>query len=262
MRSVLALIVATGVLFWIAISGVQSQTPETWRDIDIASEGARPPYNYLDSNNDLAGFEIDLGRELCVRIKARCRFIPQEWDQLIPNLLAGQYDAIMAAFEINDERREKIAFSEPYVRMPQAFAAARRRDIRSATPEALDGRTIGVEADGPYQSFLEAAYPKSVIKPYAALDEVMLDLGEGRIDVAFGDEDAIRDFLDTRPEARCCKFLAAIPRSAEYFGEGIGIGLRKSDTGLKQAFDKALAEVIGDGAFARIRGKYWNFEIR
>jgi polar amino acid transport system substrate-binding protein len=249
-----------------AAAGVraQGQGPQqgAWRDIDIASEGAHPPFNFLDQNNELAGFEIDLARELCQRMQARCRFSTQEWDSLIPNLLSGQYDAIMAALDITEERLQKIAFSNPYVRMPQAFVAARRREIRSATPDALAERTIGVEADGPHQSYLETIYPKSTIKAYGGLDEAMLDLAEGRIDVVFADKDAAMDFLKNRREAQCCKFLATIPRDPAFFGEGIGIGLRQGDKELKTLFDKALDEAIADGTFARIRAKYWDFEIR
>ena len=91
-----------------------------WQTVRIASEGARPPYNYLD-HNKLAGFEIDLARDLCARMKVSCSFIAQDWDGLIPGLLAHHYDAIMAAMEITDEARQKIAFTKPYIRMPSAF---------------------------------------------------------------------------------------------------------------------------------------------
>ena len=241
-------------------SGSMPASAENWKKIRIASEGARPPYNFIDGNNELAGFEIDLGKELCARVKAECTFEVQEWDAIIPRLLANHYDAIMAAMDITGDRSKLIAFSKPYIRMPSAFIIAQDGQISDPSPEGLAGRTIGVEADGPHQSYLEEHYKNSTIKTYAALVEAVLDLSEGRIDVALGDKDAITYLLKYRREAACCKYLADIPRDPVFFGEGIGIGLRKEDADLKARFDKALDEVVADGTYAVIRARYFGFD--
>jgi polar amino acid transport system substrate-binding protein len=232
-----------------------------WRTVRIASEGARPPFNYLDANGELAGFEIDLGTELCRRMQVTCTFVTQDWDGMIPNLLAGRYDAIMAAMEKTEDRAKRIDFSHIYVHMPSAFLAARKRQIRESTPKGLAGRTIGVEAGGPHQSYLEDEFSESTVKTYGTLEDAILDLAEGRIDLVFGDKDAIDDFLKTRREAQCCKLLADVPSDPAYFGEGIGIGLRPDDQDLKTLFDTALDATIADGTFAKIRSKYFDFEI-
>ena len=234
---------------------------KVWTEVRIASEGARPPFNFFDANNELAGFEIDLGRELCARMNVKCTIVAQDWDSMIPGLVSNHYDAIMAAMDINDERRAQIDFSRPYVRMPSSFAAARKRQIRDPSPEGLKGRSIGVEAGRPHQAWLEENYKDSVITPFASLEEAVLDLANGRIDTLIGDKLAIDDFLKTRKEAACCKFLADVPRDPAIFGEGIGVGLRKEDGELKALFDKAIADVAADGTYARIRAKYFDFEI-
>ena len=228
-------------------------------ELRIASEGARPPYNYIDAGNELAGFEIDLGREICVRLKVKCTIVQQDWDNMIPGLVSDHYDAIMAAMEINDERRAQIEFSKPYVRMPQSFAAARKRKILDET--ALKGRIIGVEQNTPQQAWLEENYKGSQVTPFASLEEAMLELANGRIDALLGDKLAIDDFLKNRKEAACCKFLADAPRDPALLGEGIGVGLRKEDADLKAAIDAAIAEIVADGTFARIRSKYFDFEV-
>ncbi len=232
-----------------------------WSEVRIASEGARPPYNYIDGNNELAGFEIDLGRDLCVRMKATCRFVAQDWDGLIPGLLANQYDAVMAALEITDAAREKIAFSNPYVRMPSAFMAAKDSAIADTTADGLKGKSIGVEAGGAHESWLNDVYKESDIHPYATLEEAILDLAEGRVDLVIGDKDALMDFLKTRKEAQCCALVADAPHDPAYFGDGIAIGLRKQDLGLKAKFDTALAASIADGSFARIVARYFDYRI-
>lgn len=248
------------VLLSAQIAAAAASGNEPAASLRIASEGARPPYNYFEGS-ELTGFEIELGRELCARMKRVCVFQAQDWDHLIPGLLANQYDAVMAALEITDERREKIIFTRPYVRMPAVFLAAADAEATDTSPEGMKGKTIGVEAGGQHQSYLDDRYKDSTIRGYASLEEAILDLAEGRIDAVFGARDAIGEFMKTRKEAQCCRFAADAPRDAAHFGEGIGIGLRKSDVALKDAFDKALEAVVSDGAFARIRAKYFDFEI-
>ena len=228
--------------------------------LTIASEGARPPYNFFDGDR-LAGFEIDLGQDLCRRMSVTCTFVAQDWDSLIPGLLAHHYDAIMAAMEISPDRQARIAFSTPYVRLPSAFLVPKSSDLTSATPDALAGRTIGVEQGGTHQAFLEKVYPTAHIRKYGSLSDAILDLEAGRVDVAIGDKDAIVTFLETRRDAACCKILADVPRTPAYFGEGVAIGLRKEDRTLKAAFDKALHDCVADGTFPKISGRYFDFPI-
>jgi polar amino acid transport system substrate-binding protein len=230
------------------------------RAVRIASEGARPPYNYLE-NNKLAGFEIDLAQDLCTRMKVSCSFITQNWDGLIPGLLAHQYDAIMAAMEITDEARQKIAFSKPYIRMPSALVTLKEHATLDTSPAGLVGKTIGVESGGTHQAYAEDVYKQSEIRPYASLEEAILDLAEGRVDLVIGDKDTVTSFMKTRKEGECCIIAADVPRDPAYFGDGIGIGLRKEDQTLKAMFEKALDSSMADGTFTKIRAKYFDFKI-
>jgi polar amino acid transport system substrate-binding protein len=231
-----------------------------WRTVRIASEGARPPYNYLERNK-LAGFEIDLGRDLCARMKVSCSFVQQDWDGLVPGLLAHHYDAIMAAMEITDEASQKIAFSKPYIRMPSAFMTLKQHATLDTSPAGLVDKSIGVVAGGGHEAYLDDVYKQSRIRPYASLEEAILDLAEGQIDAVFGDKDALMEYKKKRKEADGCAVLADVPRDPAYFGDGIGIGLRKEDKSLKAMFEKALDASMADGAFAKIRAKYFDFKI-
>lgn len=246
-------------LAWFAVVSAPAQERPVIR---FASEGARPPFNFLNADSELDGLEIDLAKEICRRLNAECSFVAQDWDDLLPNLRAGQYDAVIAAMEITEERRAKAAFSEPYLRMPSAFVSARRRQIRESTPAGLEGRTIGVAANTPQQTFLEEKYPKSTIKTYDGIEAAILDLAEGRIDVMLGEKDSLVDFLKHRYEAKCCKLLADAPRDPTIFGEGFGIALRPENAGLKARIDAALKQITEDGAYARISAKYFEFNVR
>ncbi|MGB6709357.1 MAG: transporter substrate-binding domain-containing protein, partial [Methylocella sp.] len=218
------------------------------------------PYNYLE-NNELAGFEIDLARDLCARMKVFCSFTRQDWDGLIPGLLEHRYDAIMAAMEITSEARKKIAFTKPYIRMPSAFMTLKQRASLDTSPAGLAGKAIGVESGGAQEVYLEDVYKQSEIRAYARLEEAILDLAEGRLDAVIGDKDAIEEYMKTRKEAECCVLAGDVPRDPAYFGDGIGIGLRKEDTGLKAMFEKALDSCVADGTFAKVTAKYFDFKI-
>jgi polar amino acid transport system substrate-binding protein len=251
----LALVLARPVL--VRAGGADPDIPLMIR---IASEGARPPYNYLDGS-ELAGFEIDLARELCARMKVRCSFVTQDWDNLVPGLFEHRYDAIMAALEITDDAKAKLAFSTPYIMMPSAFMAAKDSGITSTAPSALHGKRIGVVAEGAHETFAKDVFKNSEVVPFGSLEEAILDLAEGRIDLVLGDKDALADFSKSRREAQCCTLVGDVAHDPAYFGEGIGIGLRRDDTWLLQLFDKALADVRADGTFTKIRARYFDFDV-
>ncbi len=242
----------------VASAGVAAPLPA---HLTIASEGARPPYNYFEGDK-LEGFEIDLGRDLCRRMALTCSFVEQDWDSMISGLLEHRYDAIMAAMEITPAREAHIAFSVPYVRMPSALLVRKDDALTALNPEAFAGKTIGVEAGGTHQAFIEKVYPRSRLHKFNSLDDAILDLEAGRVDAAIGDKDAVVAFMETRGDSRCCRILADVPRDPAYFGAGIGIGLRKDDVALKAAFDAALAASLADGSFERVRTRYFDFPIR
>jgi polar amino acid transport system substrate-binding protein len=246
--------IALATLLGLALGG---QAPPQ-RSIRIATEGAYPPFNYVDQNEP-AGFEADLGRALCEAMSASCTFLIQDWEGMIPGLKEGRYDAIMSSMEITPERAQRIAFSKPYYRIPAALIGPKDAEFQGAAPEKLEGRSIGTTADSEFEAFLETGYKNSTIRTYDKIEEAELDLLTGRIDYALGDKLALSKFLDSREGKVCCKFLADMPVDR---GEGVGVGLRRRDQDLLAAFNAAIDKVIGDGTYARIRAKYFPFAIR
>lgn len=229
--------------------------------IRIGTEGAYPPFNYFEGN-ELTGFEIELARAMCERMKATCIFSIVDWDNLIPDLLAGKIDAIVASMEMTDERRQQIAFSGRYYRTPAVLMVRTDTDLAAATPEALAGRKIGVPAGSVYEAYATDLFPKAEVRTYANLDEASLDLSTGRIDAVLGDKIALAEWLKRGKEASCCRFLADVPWEQDYLGEGYGVGVRQADTALARRFDAALAAIVADGTYDRIRSKYFAFDVR
>ncbi|MBL8587577.1 MAG: transporter substrate-binding domain-containing protein [Methylobacteriaceae bacterium] len=234
---------------------------ETGDRVRIAFEGARPPWNMLDARGELAGFEVELARALCLRLALTCQFVQQDWDQLLPGLSAGSHDVVMSALTPTEERRAGVDFGAPYLRMPLAFAAARGRTPRPFDPAALAGRAVGVEQGGAQEEWIERVYKDADVRRYASLEEAMLDLAAGRIEFVAGPKDALAAFIDTRKEARCCRILGDAPRDPAYRGEAFAMAFRKTDAALRARFDKALAEALADGSYEAIRKKYFAWPI-
>ncbi len=244
---------------FLALSGALAQTPLPGQTIRIATEGAYPPFNYIE-NNEPAGFEVELGRAMCEAMAATCTFVLQDWDSMVPGLKERRYDAIMSSLEITEDRRKRVAFSKPYYRIPAALIGPKAA-AAGGTGSAPDlaGKSVGVVADSEFAAYLEKAQPGADIRPFAKLEEANLDLLTGRLDFVLGDRLAFSKFLDSREGKMCCRFIANLPVDR---GEGIGIGVRRGETALVDFFNTGLERVIASGAYDRVRAKYFPFDIK
>jgi polar amino acid transport system substrate-binding protein len=229
--------------------------------IRVAVEGAYPPFNYFDQNNDLQGFEVDLLKALCAVMQVQCTLVPHDWDGIIRGLIERQYDAIMSSLEITDRRAKRIAFSRRYYRIPAAFIGQKQSDVQAISPEVLAGRTVGTVHDSEHGEYLKSFAPDVAVQTYGKIDEANLDLLTGRVDLVLGDKLSLSKFLKSR-EGHCCRFVADAPLNPVFHGHGYGIGMRKEDQDLKAAFDRAIEQVMADGTYDRIRAKYFDFDIK
>jgi len=247
---------------WLGLSASPAQEPPPIepRTVRIATEGAFPPFNYLE-NNEPQGFEIDLGKAFCEAMGATCTFVIHEWDGIIKGLLAKEYDAVMASLAITERRKARIAFSRRYYLIPPAFIGRKDQDVPDVSPAVLAGRTIGTIEGSHHAAFLQARYPGAEIRTYAKLEEADLDLLTGRIDLVLGDKLALSRFLKSR-EGACCHIIGEPHADPVYYGEGVAVGLRKEDKALKEMFNRAIERVMGDGTYDRIRAKYFEFDTK
>jgi polar amino acid transport system substrate-binding protein len=231
------------------------------RTIRIATEGAFPPFNYIEENEP-RGFEVDLGRALCAAAKATCVFAIHEWDGMIKGLERGEYDAVMASLAITEKRLQRIAFSKPYYRIPAAFVGRKDATFAGVGPAALAGKVVGTIADSQHARFLEERYPDIELKTYGKLDDANLDLAAERLDLVLGDKLAMTRFIEGQEGARCCRLVGDAPFDPAFYSAGVGIGLRKTDPELKALFDRALDAIVADGTYDRIRAKYFPFDTK
>jgi polar amino acid transport system substrate-binding protein len=229
--------------------------------VRIATEGAYPPFNQKNADGSLSGFDVDIANALCEKMKAQCTIVAQDWDGIIPGLLAKKYDAIIASMSITDERKKTIDFSDKYYNTPARFIVGKTSGITDVSPEGLKGKTIGAQSSTIHANYLEAKYKAgSTLKLYSTQDEANADLAAGRLDAILADSIVELDFLNKKDGA-CCQFAGPDFKDPEFFGSGAGIGLRKEDTKLKEAFNAAIKEIIADGTYKKINDKYFPFSI-
>ena len=272
-----ALAVAAGLL------ATAAQADEKkWTKITIATEGAFPPYNLTKADGTLDGYEIELSKYLCDHMKVECTMIPQAFDGMIPALNAGKFDAIMAGMSATEKRKEVIDFSMSYGSTGQAFAtikgsnletlpmkgelfslASNEAGARKAVEELkplVEGKTIGVQSASIAARFVDE-YLKGVVevREYKTTEQHDLDLVAGRVDFVM----ASMGYLKTTVEKPANADMTIVgPRfQGGFLGAGSSVGLRKSDTVLKEMFDEAITSAKADGTIKRLSEKWFGFDL-
>jgi lysine-arginine-ornithine-binding protein len=256
MRRLATGLMAAAVLALLA-SGVHAQDK---RKVKIGTEGAYPPFNSIDPNGQLVGFDIDIANALCAAANFECEFVVQDWDGIIPGLLAKKYDAIVASMSITDQRKEVVDFTNKYYLTPGKFVAAKGSNF-DFSPEGLAGKSIGVQRATTHENFARAKFPEAEIRPYATQDEANADLASGRLDLVMADSVALLEGFLKTDAGKDFEFVGPDYYDPKYHGEGAGIAIRKGEDDLRLAFDEAIDKIRGDGTYQAINDKYFDFDV-
>jgi len=228
--------------------------------IDICVEGAYPPFSYTTPSGEVEGFDIDIAEALCTEMGRECTMVPTEWDGIIPALIEGKCDAIVASMSITPDRQQVIDFTNKYYQTPAKFVAEEDTDLE-ATPEGLADATVGVQRGTIHQDFMEGEFPGVELRLYGTQDEAYLDLQAGRVDAVMADSVAVSEgFLET-DAGEGYAFFGPDYSIPKYHGSGAGIGIRKGDDALREDFNAAIEAIRADGTYDDIREKYFDFDI-
>ncbi len=220
----------------------------------IATTGGYPPFNYVDDAGKMAGFDVDVALALCAELGAECKMVREEWEQLIPQLRAGSFDAIAASMSITAKRRKLVSFTDRYYSNAVRFVA---RKGAGFDPADAAGKTIGAARATIASDWLEAKLAgAATIRLYDGQQEMYGDLVAGRLDAMFGDGLGSYVWLQ-RPEGRGFEFVGAAYR----LDEGIGIAVRHEDAALLSRLNAALKAILANGAYERINARYFPFSI-
>ncbi len=256
------LIAVTAIALIFAVGTVQAKD---WKSIRIGVEGAYPPFSSTTADGKLVGFDIDIAMALCDAIGADCKLVPQDWDGIIPSLLARKYDAIIASMSITEERKKTVAFTNKYYNTPAKFVCKKgsmKEFTRDQVGEVTAGKKIGVQRATIHDRFITAEGGKGVvIKRYGTQDDAYLDLVAGRVDMLLADSVAIDGGFLKKPEGQDYQFIGPDLTEKKYFGEGAGIACRKADKDLVELLNKAIEQIRADGTYKKIQDKYFNFNV-
>jgi len=251
--------------------------------IRIGTEGAYPPWNNLNSAGELEGAEIDFGNEACKRMGVTCEWVTQDWDGIIPALLQGKYDIIIAGMSITEERKEKVNFTTGYMTDGARFAVLKNSGLANLNIAgmakvnlnnaggkeqaaigqliaAMDGKTVCVQSSTIHQNFLEKHMSGAVdVKLYQAVDDHNLDLAAGRCDAVLADVGSIIDFMES--DGGVDVAFTGPTFSGGVFGDGVGGAVRKEDTDILEMWNAAIAEMSKDGTTAEITKEWFGRDI-
>ncbi len=218
--------------------------------VKLATEGAYPPFNYVDDNGKVGGFDIDLGNELCKRAQLDCTWQTNDWDTLITNLTAGNFDAIIADMTITDDRKKTIAFTEPYFPPdPSNFLSVAGTTFDYT---ALKGLKLGAQTGTIQAGYLnDKLKADNTIVTFDTADQGIADLNAGNIDMYLAEG----SYVDEQVAGSNGALKSDGPDIP--IGNGPGIGLRQNDTDLKTKLDTALAAAKADGWLDALIVKYF-----
>lgn len=235
------------------------------KDWNVIRFGVNPSYAPFESkaaSGELVGFDIDLGNAICAKLKAKCIWVENAWDGIIPALKAKKYDAILSSMAVTDKRLQQIAFSDKIYNVPPRLVAKKGAALLPAAG-TLQGKRVGVEQGSTAETYAKTYWePKGVtVLSYQNQDLVYQDLTSGRLDAAFQSSvQAELGFLKTSA-GRDYTFAGAGVVDSRTLGVGAAIGLRKEDADLRLLLNKALADIHKDGTYQRLSKKYFSFDI-
>ena len=216
-----------------------------------------PPFDYAGPDGNPAGFNVDLARLICAEIKAACTIQARPFSSLLDSLNANQGDAVVASIAVTPETRKHADFSDPYYRTPARFAARADSPIGDVLPELVAGKKIAVVAGTAHEAYLKQMFTQADIHSYPNADAARAALKDGQVDLLFGDGIALSFWLNGTSSGGCCAFRGGPFLDDRFFGEGVGIAVKRGNALLRQAFNWSLFQIWEKGSFTDLWLRYF-----
>ena len=226
----------------------------------VCVEGAYPPFSWKEADGSLKGFDIDFAMEVCKRLNRECVLVEQEWDGMIPALLARKFDTIIASMSITEERKKKIDFTIKYYNTPAKLVSKANPGFEG-TADGLKGKRLGVQRATTHQCSAEKLYPGAELVLYGTQEEVWQDLVAGRLDAQLSDSlQAYEGFL-ALDAGKGFDFLGDAIDDIECQGVGAGFAVRKQDSALRDALSQIILDIRADGTYKAMNDAYFAVDI-
>lgn len=225
--------------------------------IRFLTETDYPPFNYTGPDGLPTGFNVELAREICNEIKVQCTIQMRRFDTLVDALNKREGDAIIASLAQSPQMHKLVDFSNPYYRTPARFVALRTSPLKAISAHTLEGKKVAVVAGTAHEAYLKNLFTEVEVKPYKTAAEARAALKKGEVDLLFGDGVSLAFWLNGTDSAGCCAFRGGPYLESRYFGEGVGIAVRKGNALLRRAFNWALFRLWESGRFTDLWLRYF-----
>jgi polar amino acid transport system substrate-binding protein len=225
--------------------------------IRFLTETDYPPFNYAGPDGAPIGFNVDLARMICEEIKVACTVQMRRYDTLIDSLNANQGDAVIASFAATPAMRKRVDFTDPYYRTPARFVARRNAGIADVGPAALEGKKVGVVAGTAHEAYLKMLFTEAELRPFPDVAAAREALKKGEVDLLFGDGISLSFWLNGTDSGGCCAFVGGPYMESRFFGEGVGIAVRRGNDLVRQAINWALFRLWEQGRFTDLWLRYF-----
>jgi polar amino acid transport system substrate-binding protein len=225
--------------------------------IRFLTEVDYPPFDFPGPDGNPAGLNVDIARMICEDLKVSCTIQMRRFDTLVAALGDNHGDAVIASLAPTAALRQRVDFSDPYYRSPARFVVRRDAAITDVRPERLEGRTIAVTAGTAHEAYIRTFFTQAELKAYPTAEAARAALRNGEADLLFADGIGLAFWLNGTDSANCCKFVGGPFTESRYFGEGIGIAVKKGNDTLRQAFNWSLFRLWEQGHYTDLWLRYF-----
>jgi len=227
------------------------------RAIRFLTSDDYPPLNFAREDGTLTGFNVEIARAICDELGIGCTIQARRWDTLMDALHTGKGDAVVASIAATPVTRDQAVFSQPYYQTPARFIARKGSTQSVLTQKGLAGKTVGVVGGSSHEAYLKTFFPGATPKPYPNVFALETALAAAEIDLAFADGLTFSVWLSDKTSKDCCEFRGGPYCESRYFGEGVGIAVRKDDVELLRAVNWALSRLVSKGVYSELYLKYF-----
>jgi polar amino acid transport system substrate-binding protein len=226
--------------------------------IRFLTETDYPPFNFTGPDGNPAGFNVDLARALCDEIKVTCTVQMRRFETLLDAVASNRGDAIIASLAVTPELRKRVDFTNPYYRTPARFVSRRDAVMPVVRPEYLEGKKVGVIAGSAHEAYLKAFFTDAELHAYPNDEALRQALRQKEVDFIFGDAISLGFWINGTDSAECCAFSGGPFVESRYFGEGVGIAVKKGNDVLRQALNWALFRIWEKGRYTDLWLRYFS----
>jgi polar amino acid transport system substrate-binding protein len=225
--------------------------------IRFLTETDYPPFNFAGPDGNPQGFNVDLARIMCEELKIPCTVQMRRFETLVAALNENRGDAVIASMAATPDVRSKVDFTDPYYRTPARFVVRRDSAIEDPLPEKLEGRKVAVTAGTAHEAYLRALFTEVEVRPYPNADVARLALRRGDVDLLFGDAISLAFWLNGTDSENCCAFRGGPFLDGRYFGEGVGVAVRRGNDAMRLVLNYALFRTWEQGRFTDLWLRYF-----